>query len=231
MTLGQPMVKYATLIRHVSTESASTVHFYGDFYTLPDGLRCRSTLEIVTTQRDGTQLAHLSCHEPDLVVIMANPGGSRPTAAFEWQQREPARIGELVNLREAVPDQTQTKIVAIMESRQYNHVRVLNLSDVCKPSLSGLIQTLKARQADTGDSVFADPLRAEELDRRLNPRCGLVVAAWSYESAAALTHRGKTAYEKVMQRQLRVIGVEGRFAHPSRSGTWADDLVATLGDG
>ena len=118
-----------------------------------------------------------------------------------------------------------------MESRQYNHVRVLNLSDICRPSLSGLVQALNARQGNTGDSVFANPLRAEELGRRLNPRCGAVVAAWSYENAAALTDRGRTAYETVMQRRLRVVGVEGRFAHPSRSGTWAEDLDAILGDG
>ena len=211
------------------------VYFYGDFYKLqPGDTCCRSTLEIVRTQCAGAQLADLSWREPDLVVIMANPGGSRPTVAFEWQQREPGWIGESVDLRETVPDRTQTKIIAVMNSRGYSHVRVLNLSDICRRALPGLVQALNARQGDTGDSVFTSPLRAAELDRRLNPRpSGAVVAAWSYESATAFTERGRKAYETVKQRGLRVVGVEGRvgFAHPSRSGTWADDLVAILGDG
>ncbi len=211
-----------------------TVHFYGDFYKLQHGdICCRSTLEIVRTQCAGARLAALSWSEPDLVVIMANPGRSRPTVACELQRRVPARIGELVDLREAVPDRTQTKIKAVMRSRGYNHVRVLNLSDICQPSLPELVQALNVRQEDTGDSVFASPLRAAELHGRLNPRCGTVVAAWSYESAAAFTERGRTAYETMRQRGLKVVGVEGRvgFAHPSRSGTWANDLAAILGDG
>ena len=140
---------------------------------------------------------HVRWYEIQFTVAFSATSKSQnrqtPRAAFEWQQREPAQIGELVDLREAVPDQTQTKIEAIMDSRQYNHIRVLNLSDICQTSLSGLVQALNARSGNTGDSVFTSPLRAEELDRRLNPRCGAVVAAWSYESAAAFTDCGRAA--------------------------------------
>ena len=209
---------------------SGTVFFYGDFYELlPDQIRCRSTLEIVRTRRVDAELANLSREGPDLVVIMANPGASAPRDGH-WLPRQPAQIGELADLREMEHERTQTKIEQLMEFRQYDHVRVLNLSDIVQPSLKRLAQQLREREGNVGDSLFASPQRAEELDVRLNPRSNTVVAAWSYEDAQAFTDRGGAAYETVVQRGLRVIGVEGRFAHPSRSGTWAEDMHQMLRD-
>ncbi|MXY51448.1 MAG: hypothetical protein F4Y86_02815 [Gammaproteobacteria bacterium] len=117
-----------------------------------------------------------------------------------------------------------------MDELAYNHVRVLNLSDICQPSMELLIQQLNAGEG-TGDSVFASLDRAEELAGRLNGYDGRVVAAWSYSSARVLTNRGREAYRAVVRRQLNVIGVDGRFGHPSRSATWAVDLVENLAGG
>ena len=208
------------------------MYYYGDFYKLPDGTCCRSTPEIVTTRRTGHQLRNLSRAQPNLVVIMANPGGSEPTVETEWQQRQPGQNGELVDLRETEPDRTQDKVVEVMERRDYDHVRVLNLSDICETSMERLIEELKAREeGDFGDSVFASEDRAEELRERLNPQSGgAIVAAWSYKSAAVFTARGSAAFKTLVQRRLRVVGVGGRFAHPSRNETWPREIDEMLGN-
>ena len=78
------------------------MHFYGDFYQLPSDIRCRSTLEIVKEQRADDEIANLSEEVPNLIVIMTNPGASRPTGDdLVWQQREPGEIGDMTDLREA----------------------------------------------------------------------------------------------------------------------------------
>ena len=212
--------------RPTSSSTSVTVYYYGDFYKL-SGVPRRSTLELVTERPAGTEMSNLSSRSPDIVVVMANPGKSKPMHGGDGDERMPTAIGLSVNLVEAVPDPTQVQIKAIMECKRYRHVRVLNLSDVCETSLKRLGASLSCQEL--GDSVFACPARREELAERLNPRLGLVVAAWGYEDAPALTVRGKAAYDKILDRGYSLVGSGGRFAHPLRKGqAWVADLVSKL---
>lgn len=69
------------------------MHFYGDFYQLPSDIRCRSTLEIVKEQRADDEIANLSEEVPNLIVIMTNPGASRPTGDdLVGNRGSPARL-------------------------------------------------------------------------------------------------------------------------------------------
>ena len=204
------------------------MHYYGDFYRLSASFCCRSTLEIVHREQAPDSLCHLASRQPDVVVVMANPGGSRPCCGDDGSVIEPSSIWNPANLVETVPDRTQRVVERMMEEKGYSHVRVLNLSDIREPSLGTLVQRLGSDDLPDGDSLFCCPSRREEFDHRLNPRLDLVIAAWGYEDDTNFTHRANAAYDEALRRGLTVLGSGGRFAHPSRNRDWVSDLVSKL---
>src|SRR5688572_10821446 len=59
---------------------------------------------------------------PDLMVVMMNPGGSKP---LKWKKA-------FGNLTEAWPDRTQYRIMRFMYATEYTYARIINLSDICE---------------------------------------------------------------------------------------------------
>ena len=59
-------------------------------------------------------------NNPDLMVVMMNPGSSRPE-----DDNEKNTIAS-----KAVPDKTQDQIIKVMNNCNFNHARILNLSDL-----------------------------------------------------------------------------------------------------
>ncbi len=76
------------------------------------GCFCRKYLDIRRTE--------LKVSKPDLMVVMMNPGSSKPEDGNDNNTIE----------SKAVPDKTQEQIMKIMNSCKFNYVRVLNLSDL-----------------------------------------------------------------------------------------------------
>ena len=197
------------------------MHFYEDFYFYGDfyrhkGLPCRSTLEIVTTDKGGSPEKLLeNC--PDVVVVMMNPGGSHPVEQSDRDARTMVEIGRGVRLVRAHPDNTQRAISRLMDAFKFEHVRILNLSDFREKNSSEVCRRVRAGTLPDGDSMFSDG-RCAELNARLNPRTGIVVVAWSCFSA--LQARAADALERIRRRRLCVVGWEGnrpeRYRHPSR---------------
>ena len=113
-------------------ELKTRFNVFGHFYDLRLGgkvLKCRSTLDIVAAD-----IADYSTMLPDAVVIMMNPGSSRPLDrkhmpksytvneifAGRWKMESiPAR-----------PDNAQYQIMRVMILRGWKYVKVLNLSDL-----------------------------------------------------------------------------------------------------
>lgn len=60
---------------------------------------------------------------PDLMVVMMNPGSSRPLNNIDNSNAE----------TEAMPDNTQSQIMKVMINAGFNYARVLNLSDLREP--------------------------------------------------------------------------------------------------
>jgi hypothetical protein len=79
------------------------------------GFRFRKYLNIV---KKGS-----NCEIPDLMVIMMNPGSSRPLNGIDSFDIE----------TETVPDKTQDQIMKLMNNCAYNYARILNLSDLREP--------------------------------------------------------------------------------------------------
>lgn len=132
---------------------------YGRFYEksiagVPEQLRDR--LEIAPR---AWALADVVAREPDLLVIMMNPGASRPLEAL-W---DGAVAQGFVS---AQPDRTQYQIMELLlaaqaSGRPWQHARVLNLSDLRTPKSSVFIEKLRLYADDTSHSLFCSSRRSE----------------------------------------------------------------------
>lgn len=132
---------------------------YGHFYARPiagvdESLRDR--LEIV----DKEILLNAALQkEPDLLVVMMNPGASRPLESL-WDS------GQTQQFVSAQPDRTQYQIMRLMLVAQkkglsWRHARILNLSDLRTPKSAIFAEKLHRYGADDSHSLFSGARHAE----------------------------------------------------------------------
>jgi hypothetical protein len=117
----------------------------GFYYTI-EGYRFRKYLDI--KQRNSLKLS------PDIMVIMMNPGASRPIDGIDNNDAE----------SEAIPDRTQDQIMKVMTACKLEYSRVLNLTDIREPKSNKMF--LKAREMGRKGiphSIF-DPRRRKEFN-------------------------------------------------------------------
>lgn len=132
---------------------------YGRFYEqkiagVSEQLRDR--LEIAPRDR---ALSDIIQGEPDLLVIMMNPGASRPLDAL-WD------AGQNDGFVAAQPDRTQYQIMQLMLVAQamglpWASARILNLSDLRTPRSAVFLEKLNAYSADDSHSLFSRSRQAE----------------------------------------------------------------------
>ena len=117
----------------------------GLYYEI-DGFKFRKFLNIIKKRS--------TCMIPDLMVVMMNPGGSRPLNGIDSFAEE----------TEAIADRTQDQIMKIMINCDFKYARVLNLSDL-RESKSNLFYSKIVQLQDLGihHSIFSDS-RREEFD-------------------------------------------------------------------
>ena len=104
-------------------------------------------------------LAEVHAREPDLLVIMMNPGASKPLQAL-WDGDNP---GGLVP---AQPDRTQYQIMRLLRAAQasglpWRHARVFNLSDLRTPKSAEMLAKLNFYGPHDGHSLFSFAREAE----------------------------------------------------------------------
>ena len=120
---------------------------FGHFYelVLMNGARmkCRSVLEIVDAALVPETPSAISLMKPDVVVIMMNPGSSHPKDIyhlddeFEYPRANGSLRKQLVLTQ---PDNTQYQVMRVAVSKGWNHIRVLNLSDLRDPKSGSFLQ-------------------------------------------------------------------------------------------
>lgn len=88
----------------------------GQFY-IKDGFKFRKFLNIIKKNSD--------IKRPDLMVIMMNPGSSKPIDGNDNNIES-----------EAIPDKTQDQIMKVMKNCDFDFARILNLSDLREPKSS-----------------------------------------------------------------------------------------------
>ncbi|MBF0099218.1 MAG: hypothetical protein HQM04_02970 [Magnetococcales bacterium] len=158
---------------------------YGDFYQLNLGgepLSCRVVLELVAHARVPLLVNRLAELQPDLLVVMMNPGSSKPIDAgyvprvvgTEGAGARPERV--LTR-----PDTTQYQVMRVMAARGWGHARVLNLSDLRQAkSLLWRQQVAQLASVPGGEkhSLFC-AARQEERHRIMGPTGAIpVLLGW-----------------------------------------------------
>ena len=159
---------------------------YGHFYNLKIGntvFKCRSILEITKQGKalDRTQAV-------DAVVIMMNPGSSKPAdKAYipkEFQLHDIFASGWTKDIIETKPDNAQYQIMRLMEFKKWQYVRVLNLSDLRNGNSGKFYDDfVRASKIDASNphSMF-HAKRKKELNKSLNLKPDApVILGWGNE--------------------------------------------------
>jgi hypothetical protein len=144
---------------------------YGHFYELElmngEKAKCRSVLEIVDATIPQEDPSAISAMTPDVVVIMMNPGSSRPKVDGHTDEvigyprsGNPLQKGLVLTQ----PDNTQYQVMRVAVFRGWNHIRVLNLSDLRDPKSGSFLQKVDALGGIMGGHVHSlfCPERVEE---------------------------------------------------------------------
>lgn len=92
-------------------------------------------------------------NEPDLMVVMMNPGSSYPLDGID-DNSVPS---------EAEPDNTQQQIMKVMDAAAFNYARIINLSDLRTPNSSELYRFLKSEECRSVEHSIFSPNRKSEL--------------------------------------------------------------------
>ena len=135
--------------------------------------------------------------EPDLMVIMMNPGSSRPLKQdtngnwvindnvvthkqkdIQKSIKDPQDTNIMV---EALHDNTQEQIMKIMNDttggkRQYNYARVLNLSDLSETKNNKFLKLYKHLELDGFKHSIFDESRMDEFNQLFVPNVPVIVA-------------------------------------------------------
>ena len=184
-----------------AAELKKTFRCYGHFYRLHvKGIEpqlCRSVLEITSLPReavgaksDPDDLFSNSAEGrnlPDAVVIMMNPGSSRPIEDGDTDNllTMPLSDGFQKPLLLTQPDNTQYQIMRIMVSKHWNHDRVLNISDLRDPKSPSFIartQKLAALPDGATHSLFCDA-RTTERETMLRRKPGApFIIGWGQDA-------------------------------------------------
>ncbi len=135
---------------------------YGHFYELAlmngDRAKCRSVLEIVDASIPQENPSDISEMEPDVVVVMMNPGSSHPKEIYhideeiEYPKASASMRKELVLTQ---PDNTQYQVMRVAVSKGWKHIRVLNLSDLRDPKSGSFLQKVDALGGIMGGHVHS----------------------------------------------------------------------------
>jgi hypothetical protein len=226
---------------------------YGHFYRLnvegAEPQLCRSVLEITSLPREavgaGSDPDDLFSNSgatrnlPDAVVIMMNPGSSRPIEDGDTESllMMPLSAGFQKPLVLTQPDNTQYQIMRIMVSRGWKHVRVLNISDLRDPkSPSFIARTQKLAALPGGDrhSLFSEARsdeRANMLKRKPNAP---FILGWGQD--AGLIPLAKQCLSRIKGEKIITVPAGNDpvlTAHPSpmlqsKKEEWLDAILASF---
>ncbi|MBF0453926.1 MAG: DUF1643 domain-containing protein [Magnetococcales bacterium] len=215
-------------------------HFY-QFSSAGHALACRSLLELVAHHRVPGETSQLGAARPDLLVVMMNPGSSRPLnpdyrppTVDRWHQVPDSREWVLTR-----PDNTQYQIMRLMAALGLEHGRVLNLSDLREPKSPVLFKKMADLEGvphGEGHSVFSSP-RGQELKNLLEYQSAnkSVLVGWGRDRA--LLPLARLALDRFSGWTLYGQPVNGEgtlYSHPSpmlqrMKEAWLDQVLKQIG--
>ena len=146
----------------------------GFFYKIGE-YKCRKYLDI--------KLKSSKITNPDLMVIMMNPGSSYPLD--ELDDNSVPSIAE--------PDKTQEQIIKVMKNSSLEYARILNLSDLRTPNSKELYNFLKSKNSKSIPHTIFGENRAEDFNSLFIKGVPLIYG-WGVNSA--LKELAKLAIKK-----------------------------------
>jgi hypothetical protein len=150
-------------LRLSAAELLDEFALYGHYYQARIGPEPQAPLEALRSRLEiaprGWSLSDVNAREADLLVIMMNPGASKPLGTL-WDSDAPAALVA------AQPDRTQYQIMRLLRAAQtlglrWRHARVFNLSDLRTPKSAEMIAKIGLYGDWDSHSLFSDARRAE----------------------------------------------------------------------
>lgn len=157
---------------------------FGHYYDLKLGSEvfpCRRVADII--DRQFLDLTDLSSVSPQAVVIMMNPGSSSPADAdyqpTKLSSRKLLAADYHSDWTEIKPDNTQYQMMRLMGLQKWQHLRIINLSDLREGNSGTFAKNF--RQAEQlnkqNPHSYLHPKRQSEL-LSLCEQADAVIAAW-----------------------------------------------------
>lgn len=130
----------------------------GFYYSPPKNEECRKFLNI--------KLNTSKQKKPDLMVVMMNPGSSKPLieSPKSYNKETPAK-----------PDPTQYKIMRFMLETDYEYARVLNLSDLIQATSTEFYKSISKASKGNTNSIFHSK-RTKELNNLFEKNIPTLIA-------------------------------------------------------
>ena len=244
-----------------AAELKKTFRCYGHFYRLniegTDPLLCRSVLEITSLPREAVgagadpedlfsrpernhTLQDVVQSRPDAVVIMMNPGSSRPIEDGDTDSllEMPLPSGFEKPLVLTQPDNTQYQLMRIMVSKGWKHIRILNISDIRDPKSPSFIARTKVLEGVEGGGAHSlfSKVRKTEREQMLKRKSGApFILGWGQD--AGLIPLAKQCMNCIEGEKVVTIPSENDpilTAHPSpmmqaKKEEWLELILAALG--
>ncbi|MEL4457374.1 DUF1643 domain-containing protein [Lutimonas vermicola] len=162
-------------------------------------------------------------NKPDIMVVMMNPGGSKPVDGIDNNTIE----------SEAIPDRTQKQIMQVMTSCGLEYALVLNLSDIREPkSNTMLLKVLEMDKKGVVHSIF-DDRRKDDFDS-IFVKDIPVIFAWGV--GKGLKELAENAIHRVNDKKANGVekeGVEWAYYHPlpqvyKKQIEWVEKITKSL---
>ena len=170
-----------------------------------------------------------------LLVVMLNPGSSRPlNKQYKETEINFNNIEQLnlIPLIDAKPDNTQYQIMRVMNEFQYSNADIINLYDIREPKSKLLFSKAKKGQLENELSIFSE-IRHPELKKYFS-KDTTVILAWG--NTKAIKETEILAQDKITKLKSKTIAVHGNnnlICHPSPLNhqlkiKWLDDIFEQL---
>jgi len=165
----------------------------GYFYE-KKGYKFRKYLNIIKRESNGTA--------PDIIIVMMNPGSSKPLNGIE-------NIETI-----AIPDHTQTQIMKIMKTCEFNYARILNLSDLREPKSAVFYKTIEAlKNRNIAHSIF-DKARHEDFEKLFIKNVPVIYAWGVHKNLSELAINAMKRINETKPIGLTKSGFEYAYYHP-----------------
>ena len=174
---------------------------------------CRKYLDISRKKSD--------TDKPDLMVVMMNPGSSRPEDGNSNNTSE----------SKAVPDNTQDQIMKVMNKSDFNYARVLNLSDL-REAKSKIFYSKLDELKDIPHSIFSDE-RIKDFEALFVKNIPVVFAWGVNKKLEPLAIKAMERINESNPYGLLKEGTKSAYYHPlprnyQKQEQWREDIINML---